>query len=375
MNPADLFVQKQDSSWAMNGEPWSVPHAFDTDLVEHLRQASADGVSDVDAAYALAQLGQQELTAYGTDGGERLSNDEMSLLLRSLRSVLRRLGIQFDPPFRDFQGFRGYWSANNMSGGGGWGARRGYVNALFTPVLSSLEVLEDASVRSAQLVGVDGEVKNIIFASTGPKPDIVFRDALSNVIEIVANGEFCLFYNRPLTDVGLDWGTLTSWWRTEHASTDATDEQVKTSLYRRLRESLGDNKPELLLFDSYYRRFRGRQAATQPALLPQVYLHYDPARQNSRVPENRPLYRQRLDFLLLLPGGVRIVLEVDGKQHYAVGDVASPKNYSEMMAEDRALRLAGYEIYRFGGYELVAPEAHIMLGQFFDSLATRHQLP
>ena len=59
-----------------------------------------------------------------------------------------------------------------------------------------------------------------------------------------------------------------------------------------------------------------------------------------------------MDFLLLLPHGVRIVLEVDGKQHYAEGDTASPKLYSEMVSEDRRLRLRGYEVYRFGGYEL-----------------------
>lgn len=42
--------------------------------------------------------------------------------------------------------------------------------------------------------------------------------------------------------------------------------------------------------------------------------------------------RERMDFLLLLPHGVRIVLEVDGKQHYAEGDIASPKLYSEMVS-------------------------------------------
>jgi hypothetical protein len=44
-----------------------------------------------------------------------------------------------------------------------------------------------------------------------------------------------------------------------------------------------------------------------------------------------------MDLLLLLPRGVRIVLEVDGKQHYAEGDTASPKLYSDMVA-----RTGGY---------------------------------
>jgi hypothetical protein len=58
------------------------------------------------------------------------------------------------------------------------------------------------------------------------------------------------------------------------------------------------------------------------------------------------------------------VLEVGGQQHYADGDTASPKLYSEMVAEDRKLRLRGYDFYRLGGYELVDHNAADMLRQF-----------
>lgn len=75
-----------------------------------------------------------------------------------------------------------------------------------------------------------------------------------------------------------------------------------------------------------------------------------------------------MDFLLLLPGRVRIVIKVDGKQHYADGDTASPRLYSEMVAEDRRLRLRGYEVYRFGGYELMQDDAAEMLRSFFSDL-------
>jgi hypothetical protein len=47
-----------------------------------------------------------------------------------------------------------------------------------------------------------------------------------------------------------------------------------------------------------------------------------------------------------------------------------------MVAEDRTLRLAGYEIYRFGGYEFVdnqAPTAK--LAEFFEVLLGRHNVP
>jgi hypothetical protein len=60
-----------------------------------------------------------------------------------------------------------------------------------------------------------------------------------------------------------------------------------------------------------------------------------------------------MDFLLLLPGGVRVVLEVDGKTHYADDDGhAAPGRYATMVKADRELKLSGYELYRFGAVEL-----------------------
>src|SRR5439155_20343754 len=119
----------------------------------------------------------------------------------------------------------------------------------------------------------------------------------------------------------------------------------------RLEDSLA-SEPEKLLFETYW----GLTFLGHPALIPQVYLHYDPYTLK-HLPDGKRLPRQRMDFLMLFPNNVRIVLEVDGKQHYSKENeegqyIASPKLYAEMVAEDRRLKLAGYEIYRFGGYEL-----------------------
>jgi very-short-patch-repair endonuclease len=76
-----------------------------------------------------------------------------------------------------------------------------------------------------------------------------------------------------------------------------------------------------------------------------------------------------MDFLLLLPGRRRVVVEVDGAQHYSENDKPSPRLYAEMVREDRALRLAGYEMYRFGGAELPDLQgAADLLHPFFDEL-------
>jgi very-short-patch-repair endonuclease len=94
----------------------------------------------------------------------------------------------------------------------------------------------------------------------------------------------------------------------------------------------------------------------------------DPKTRKERGNKDSALGRERMDFLLLLPHGVRVVVEVDGKQHYAEGDEASPRLYAKMVAEDRALRLKGYEVYRFGGYELGLNSAPAMLRRFFTEL-------
>lgn len=46
----------------------------------------------------------------------------------------------------------------------------------------------------------------------------------------------------------------------------------------------------------------------------------------------------------------------------------SPRLYSEMVAEDRRIRLTGYEVYRFGGWELMQADADELLQRFFGEL-------
>lgn len=82
------------------------------------------------------------------------------------------------------------------------------------------------------------------------------------------------------------------------------------------------------------------------------------------------------DFLMLMRGRRRLVLESDGKQHYADDDGrASPRRYAEMVAAARDLHLAGYEVVRFGGAELQSQEQSLpMLRSYFTRLFTAHGL-
>jgi very-short-patch-repair endonuclease len=215
--------------------------------------------------------------------------------------------------------------------------------------------------------GALGRPKNLIFASP-IKPDLRFRDAVNNDIEIVTNADKVLVYDRPIGVEGLLWRDLQLWWSETRAIPN--DDEAKKTLYKRLRESLPeDSPPQENLFDAFYRGF-GSAVPDLPALLPEVWLHWDPKTVRERGPD--ALKRFRMDFLLLLPSGVRVVIEVDGKQHYATEDGrADSKRYAAMVAADRDLKLAGYQVFRFGSAELTKETARGIVKTFFEELFKR----
>ena len=218
--------------------------------------------------------------------------------------------------------------------------------------------------------GVHGNVKNLIFAANGPKPEIVLIDAVTNDIQIVENEQYCLIYDKPIAERGLLWMDLVEWWceRRQRASLSRKDQE--RDLYLRLLSSLA-SPAEKLLFGRYFQQFRRTIGNNLPALIPQVYLHYDP-KTISQLTNGQRLVRQRMDFLLLFSNHDRVVLEVDGQQHYSANNVSRPDLYATMVAEDRRLRLAGYEIYRFGGYELRKETGNKIVVDFFGVLFQRH---
>lgn len=219
--------------------------------------------------------------------------------------------------------------------------------------------------------GIGAPVRNLIFASNGPKPEIVLVDAIHNDIRVVKNGEYCLFYDRPVTDGGLRWGDLVRWWADER-KVDPSNAEVARALYRRLTESLA-SPPERVLFRSYYKRF-AQLGDRLPALVPQVYVHFDPQTVRELYGQKR-LARQRMDFLMLLEHGQRIVVEVDGAQHYSVDGRADTASYAAMVEADRQLRLCGYEVYRFGGFELSDDDRGCGVATtFFEELLKKHRV-
>lgn len=227
--------------------------------------------------------------------------------------------------------------------------------------------------------GVGNEVKNIIFAGIGGKPDVVLEDSLSNTIKLIDNGVDCLVYNQPITASGLKWRELVTWW----GNADEYSENDADRLFERLIKSM-DSSPEKNFMWVYYQCFiKERNNPDLPALIPQVYCHYDPKSAGMR---NGVVYvHQRMDFLMLFSDRERVVIEIDGMQHYSdereldvlidekkckiKRNISSPKKYAEMVEDDRKLKLYGYNVFRFGGYEFLAeqrPKSKII--NFFEEL-------
>jgi hypothetical protein len=368
-----------------SGDGWGEPWVLNVEIVESMRFGPPVGRTDLEVAVALTRLLYDDFVSHGTNGqGRRLDDETVPVVMKAHRTVLERLALKPPVwPFRTFDGPRGfgtYWRANGMSGS--WQARRDCIEQILGPTRDALEDLQELEYERWFTKGPSGAFKNLIFAADGAKPDLVLRDAVNNEVEIVRHADACLVFTDPLPHHGLTWRQMVTWWQKNHQP-DADEKTAADGLYRRLYRSL-DSVPEQLLMITYCARYAEDGGFDLPALIPQVYLHYDPYTRKSGK-QSGALPRQRMDFLLLAPDRSRIVLEVDGVQHYGrpnppdekglITHTAVPRLYAEMAAEDRRLRLAGYEIYRFGGWELTAPGGRQLLDDFFTTLLARHQKP
>ena len=232
---------------------------------------------------------------------------------------------------------------------------------------------------------ISGDIKNLFFSASS-KPDLVLKDALSNEIVVYDQSVDCLHYDRKVSPMGLSWIDLVDWWSEKNDHLQPSE--LKINLYQRLIKYY-DSEPELILTHCYYSLIN-EYGDDFPALIPQVYMHFD-EKTNIELGGRKRLSRQRMDFLIIFSKNDRVVIEIDGKQHYSnknkfhisengqvsieVLDIANPKKYSEMVAEDRNLRLSGYEIYRFGGFEFIDKEkVKESLKSFFKALLKKHHI-
>ena len=194
------------------------------------------------------------------------------------------------------------------------------------------------------------DIKNIIFAANAKKPDIVIDNALENSVKIIDVGD-ALVYSDGIPEDGITWRRLVNWYKQYEAN------ETQKALARKLVSSL-DSKPEKLFFKTYI-EYILKEDRDLPALIPQVYLYYDPKTKDVRG-KNEIFEHQRMDFMLIISSDHRVVIEIDGIQHYSQDKViqgttykcADVNRYAKMVSANRDMTLNGYDVYRFGGKEL-----------------------
>ncbi|MDM4207577.1 hypothetical protein [Klebsiella spallanzanii] len=84
--------------------------------------------------------------------------------------------------------------------------------------------------------GVKGEVKNIIFASVGPKPEFLLSDAINNKVIITRHEDKCLVYDEDLPTTGLNWNEMVEWWQRRENINDS--DEARKLLGQRLLQSV-----------------------------------------------------------------------------------------------------------------------------------------
>jgi hypothetical protein len=114
------------------------------ELIDTLFKEPLVDVDDMAALDALVRLLRDELTAYGTGGGNQLDDDQFEHVFRTTQRVGKRCGIEVPSlPFRNLTGFYDYWIKHGMKGS--WAARREYVSETLRP-------LEDAIYEAQERI-------------------------------------------------------------------------------------------------------------------------------------------------------------------------------------------------------------------------------
>ncbi|WP_257131258.1 endonuclease domain-containing protein [Bacillus cereus] len=70
-----------------------------------------------------------------------------------------------------------------------------------------------------------------------------------------------------------------------------------------------------------------------------------------------PKHRYTMDFMVIPNNKTKIIIEIDGREHYSELKnkqyIAKPCLYAAQVKEDRELKLKGYSVFRFGGFEVM----------------------
>ncbi len=179
------------------------------------------------------------------------------------------------------------------------------------------------------------------------KIQLMIQDVVESDLTIIDDlKDLYMVFAENISEDGLTWGQLFEWWEKRNGKT-------RQDLIRKLRSVC--NEPEKFFFDEYYSLYKDDY---YPAILPQVTISYSPILSKSDLEKLNivPEHRYTMDFMVIPNKNTKIVIEIDGIEHYSYKNpdninVASTRLYAEQMKSDRKLKLKGYTIFRFGGHE------------------------
>ena len=117
----------------------------------------SDKTDDENLANAvwLAGFCHKIFESYGTGGDyvrdTAITNEQSRAMIRLLITLCRKMHVDFNPEFRDFNGFYSYWCDHDAKGS--YDMRRSMVGKIFEPLLIKLEDRQiDQDVRNDSLV-------------------------------------------------------------------------------------------------------------------------------------------------------------------------------------------------------------------------------
>jgi len=142
MKQSDLFNTLVEEN--IFGFETSTLKDLKSDLVNQIAKSPHPKWSDIEVLKVLLQVVQEDFISCGTSGPMHLTDSEVKVCLRAIRSILGRSDLgELDLPFRDFSGFGDWWRKEGMVGGGSWAIRRGYIQDQFQPLLEKIEDKEE----------------------------------------------------------------------------------------------------------------------------------------------------------------------------------------------------------------------------------------
>ena len=145
MRESELWIEEPDGPL----DPWGKSsHSLNIDLIKNLARGPIAEDDDLETTISLTRLVRRAYTSFGTDHAEDVEPEESQIILRSLKQVLKRHGLTFNPPWRDYDSFRSHWISVGASGYGGWQARRAIIGQHLDPIIEALEKAEDDQIRS-----------------------------------------------------------------------------------------------------------------------------------------------------------------------------------------------------------------------------------